>query len=87
MEVARWLSAKQVTLVGADSFAVEVTGIDPDAAFRVHLHLIVRHGTFPHENPNLAELAADQVYRFAYVFVRVPFKGATGSPGSPIAIR
>ena len=32
-----------------------------------------------HENLNL--LAEDEVYKFAYIFVRVPF--TTGSPGSP----
>ena len=40
-----------------------------------------------HENLNRKKLAADKVYEFAFVFVPVPFKGATGSPGNPIAVQ
>jgi hypothetical protein len=35
----------------------------------------------------LEELAADKVYEFAFVFAPLPLKGATGSPGNPVAIR
>ena len=35
----------------------------------------------------LAELAKDKVYQFAFVFSPLRLKGATGSPGNPIAIR
>ena len=33
------------------------------------------------------ELARDGVYEFVYIFSPLPLKGATGSPGSPIAVR
>jgi len=36
---------------------------------------------------DLSELVRDRVWEFADVFVPVPLKGATGSPGSPIAVR
>ncbi len=88
IEVAQWLSGKQVTLVGSDTWPVEaVPGADPENAFPVHKHLLTMNGILIHENLNLAQLAGAETYEFAYVFVRVPFKGATGSPGSPIAIR
>ncbi|MBT6629943.1 MAG: cyclase family protein, partial [Gemmatimonadetes bacterium] len=32
-------------------------------------------------------LAQDEVYEFLFVFAPTPYKGATGSPGRPIAIR
>jgi kynurenine formamidase len=38
-------------------------------------------------NLALDELARDGVYEFLFVFTPVRFKGATGSPGRPIAIR
>ena len=35
---------------------------------------------------DLNELAADRVYEFAFVFTPLLMKGATGSPGNPLAI-
>jgi kynurenine formamidase len=49
--------------------------------------LITKNGIFLHENLDLSELIQDGAYEFAYIFVPVPMKGATGSPGSPIAVR
>ena len=88
IKVAEWLSDKEITLVGGDTWPVEVVpGADPENAFPVHKHLLTKNGILIHENLNLAELASNEVYEFAYIFVRVPFKGATGSPGSPIAVK
>ena len=88
MEVATWLADQEVTTVGSDTWLVEVLpGEDPTLAFPVHAELIVKNGIFPQENLNFDGLIEDKVYQFAYIFVRVPFKGATGSPGSPIAVK
>jgi kynurenine formamidase len=88
IEAARWLAAKQVALVGADNWGVEV-GLDLDAelVFPAHQELITKNGIFLQENLDLSALVADQAWEFLYVFAPVPIKGATGSPGSPIAIR
>ena len=48
---------------------------------------LVRHGVYHLENLDLEELAADGVYEFAFVFCPLNLKGATGSPGNPIAVR
>ena len=53
----------------------------------VHQELLTKNGIFNHENLDFSELVRDRVWEFAYVFVPVPLKGATGSPGSPIAVR
>ena len=88
IEVGRWLSARNITMAGADTWPIEVTvPEDPANAFPVHKHLLTENGILIHENLNLAALADDEVYKFAYIFVRVPFKGGTGSPGSPIAVK
>ena len=47
----------------------------------------VGHGIFNIENLALDELARDAAYEFLFVFTPVRFKGATGSPGRPLAIR
>ena len=48
--------------------------------------LLTKHGIFNHENLIFDALLADRKYQFMYVFVPVPIKGATGSPGCPIAM-
>ena len=87
LEVADWLVSKDVALVGTDTWPVEVVpNPNPNLAFPVHQKLLTDSGIFLHENLNLEGLSTNNVYQFAYIFVRVPIKGATGSPGSPIAI-
>lgn len=88
LEVAAWLASKNVALVGSDTWPVEVVpNPNPNLAFPVHQKLLTDSGIFLHENLNLEELSSNNAYQFAYIFVRVPIKGATGSPGSPIAIQ
>jgi kynurenine formamidase len=85
---ARWLCAQKIVLVGADSWATEVVPPeDPKRPFAVHPELLVRNGVYNLENLDLEALARDKVYEFAFVFAPLPLKGATGSPGNPIAVR
>jgi hypothetical protein len=87
VEAARWLAERQVCVVGADCWGVEaVPNPDPNLAFPAHQELITKHGIYLHENLDLAPLAADRAYQFAYVMTPLRIKGATGSPGRPIAI-
>jgi kynurenine formamidase len=87
MEVAQWCAAKQLALVGADTWATEVVpNPNPDLAFVVHNELITKHGIFNHENLDFTDLLKDKVSEFVYVFAPLRIKGGTGSPGRPIAI-
>lgn len=88
LAAAQFLVDKEVMVVGADNFAVEVSP-NPDASLAAPVHqlLIARNGIYLHENLNTEELARDGVYEFAYIFAPLRLKGATGSPGNPIAIR
>ena len=87
MEVANWMVEKDLTVTGADSWAVEV-GPNPNKAlaFPVHTHLLAKHGIFIHENLVFDELIRDGKHQFVYIFCPSPIKGATGSNGSPIAV-
>ena len=88
MDAARWLTDRKVSLIGADNWTIEVwPHPDPDQFSPVHQWTITRRGVYHLENMNLEELAADKVYEFAFVFAPLPLKGATGSPGNPIALR
>jgi kynurenine formamidase len=86
--VARWVAERQATMIGSDSWTGEVVpNPDPTLLFPVHAELLPKNGIFILENLRLEELAAEGVYEFLFVFTPTPFKGATGSPGRPIAIR
>ncbi|HJT76926.1 MAG TPA: cyclase family protein [Gemmataceae bacterium] len=85
---ARWLCAQKITLVGSDTWATEVVPPEnKDRPFEAHQVLLTRHGVYNLENMALEELARDKVYEFAFIFAPLPLKGATGSPGNPIAVR
>ena len=85
---ANWLSKQQVALIGSDNWAVEVVPSEnPDRPFEVHQWLLVRNGIYVLENLDLEDLAHDKVHEFAFSFAPLRLKGATGSPGNPVAIR
>jgi len=87
LDVARWVVLKQAALVGADTWATEVVpNPNADLAFVVHNELITRNGIYNHENLAFDALIKDKVYEFVYSFAPLRIKGATGSPGRPIAI-
>jgi kynurenine formamidase len=88
LEAARYLVEREVVLVGSDTWAAEVIpNPDPELQFPVHQLLIPRNGIYIFENLATEELARDGVYEFAFFFAPLKLKGATGSPGNPIAIR
>ncbi|MFO0843579.1 MAG: cyclase family protein [Gemmataceae bacterium] len=88
MAAGRWLAGRKIVLVGSDTWATEVVPHeDKDRPFEVHQLLLVRHGIYNLENLDLEELARDKVFEFAFVFAPLRLKGATGSPGNPIAVR
>lgn len=87
VEVAKWISSKQLALVGADNWGCEVVpNPDPKLAFPAHHELITRHGIFIHEGMDLDPLARDGVHQFAFVLLPLAIKGATGSISRPVAI-
>ena len=88
MAVAQWAAEKKVTMVGSDSWCTEVIPNPvPGQAFPVHQELMMRNGIFNLENMQLDGLAEDQVSEFLFIVTTIRFKGATGSPARPIAIR
>jgi len=88
MAAARWLTDQKVAMIGADTWAIEaVPHEDPNRPYPVHQWNLTRHGVFHLENLDLTQLAADGVTEFAFIFSPLRLKGATGSPGNPIAVR
>jgi kynurenine formamidase len=86
--VAKLLTDKKVVMVGADNEAVEaLPGEDKNKVIECHQWLVARNGIYLFENLDLKELANDKVYEFAFMYAPIKFKGATGSPGNPIAVK
>jgi kynurenine formamidase len=85
---ARWLVDEEVVVVGSDTWGVEVQP-NPDASLAAPVHqlFLAQNGIYLHENVATEDLARDEVYEFAYLYAPLRLKGATGSPGNPIAIR
>ena len=87
VEAAEWLVAKGISVGAADVWAIEcVPNPDPNLAFPVHQIFLPKNGIHILENVRLDHLANDGVYKFAFIFSTLPIKGATGSPGNPIAV-
>ncbi len=83
-----WAVAKKVVLVGSDNWAVEaIPQPDPKLFAPNHQKFLVENGIYIMENLDFTKLIAAKVYEFAFVFGAVPFKGGTGSPGRPFAIK
>jgi kynurenine formamidase len=88
LEVARWLVEKRVTVTGADTSSTEVSpNPDRQLVIPVHQELMMKNGVFNIENMTFEQLAAEGVYEFLLVATPIRFKGATGSPLRPLAIR
>lgn len=85
---AQMLVDAEVVVIGADTWGVEVMP-NPDSSLSAPVHqlLLARNGIYLHENLITADLARDDVYEFVYMYAPLRLKGATGSPGNPIAIQ
>ena len=79
-EVVHWLVEKQPSMVGSDAI------LDGEV-FNAHVEMTLKNGIFNLEWMDFESLSADSVYQFMFVFTPLRIKGATGSPGRPLAIR
>lgn len=80
-EVAAWIIDRKASMVGSDA------ATDHAGTWAVHDELILKQGIFNLEFMAFETLLADRVYEFLFVFTPLRLKGATGSPGRPLAIR
>ena len=88
MEGAGWIIDQKASMIGTDQWTTEVVpNPDPALAFPVHQEIITKNGIWNLENMVFDSLVEDGVYEFMFVFTPIRFKGGTGSPGRPIAVR
>ncbi len=87
LAAAEFLSALRPSVVGADTFAVDVTPpVDPEMVLACHQHLIMRHGIHLHEGMNLDLLAEKRRFTFAYASRRRRSSAPRDRLGSPFAV-
>ena len=88
VQAALWLVGKDPMLLGADNWPVEVAP-NPDKTLSLPVHQIalVVNGIHLLENMKLDELAAKNVYEFAFIMQPLKIQGGTGSTVSPVAVR
>ncbi len=87
ISACNYLAESKIILTGADSWAVEaVPGENADKPFECHVQLQTRRGIWNLENMDLSQLVADKAYEFLFVWSPLKMKGASGSPGNPIAL-
>jgi len=86
LEAGLWLAERDVAVVGADNYAVEVLPFPAGTVFPVHQRLIRDFGIPLLEGLNLHALSAIGRGTFLFAASPLPVVGGTGSPISPIAI-
>jgi kynurenine formamidase len=94
------LARKEICLVGADNGGVNWSGgglpsgsqrdprqgLGDEGSVDLHAALLRNLGLYLLELADLSEIARDAVYEFFLVIAPLPFKGASGSPLTPLAI-
>ena len=86
LDAARWLTAKGISVIGADQECVEVgPSHHEDNWLPGHCHFLAEAGVPMIELLNLEELSTDDVNEFCVVAAPIRLKGATGAPIRPLA--
>jgi kynurenine formamidase len=90
LSACEYLASRKIILTGADSFPVEAVGTnfagEGPQPFECHIKLQTKRGIWNIENLDLTQLVEDKVYEFLFVWAPLKLKGATGSPGNPVAL-
>ncbi len=86
LEAGLWLAERNIALLGADNFAIEVIPFPQGTVFPVHQRLIRDYGIPLLEGLVLQDLAATGRGQFMFAASPLPVVGGTGSPISPMAV-
>jgi kynurenine formamidase len=90
ISACEYLAGRKIILTGADTWAVEAVGKgaggENPQPFECHIKLQTKRGIWNIENLDLSQLVADRAYEFLFVWSPLKMKGATGSPGNPVAL-
>jgi kynurenine formamidase len=90
ISACEYLAGRKIILTASDTWATEAVGKgaggENPQPFECHIKMMTKRGIWNLENLDLTQLAADKAYEFLFVWSPLKMKGATGSPGNPIAL-
>lgn len=90
ISACEYLAARKIILWGADTSSSEAVGRDWGGEnaqpFECHIKMMTRSGIWNIENLDLSQLVADRAHEFLFAWSPLKIKGATGSPGNPVAM-
>jgi len=81
-----YLASKKIALWGGDTWATEAVPGEGEQPFECHIRMMTKRGLWNLENLDFSQLLADKTYEFLFAWAPLKMKGATGSPGNPIAM-
>lgn len=85
---ARYLASREVAMVGADTWGVEVVPFEKDTGvFEVHQILLALNGIYTLENIDTAEMVEDRAWEFLFTLGPSRITGAVQAIINPIAIK
>jgi kynurenine formamidase len=86
----KYLASRKIILWGGDTWATEAVvptfAGETHQPFECHIEMLTRRGIWNIENLDLSQLVANNVSEFLFAWSPLKIKGATGSPGNPIAM-
>lgn len=90
LSACEYLASRKIILWGSDTFGSEAVGPgfggETAQPFECHITMMTKRGIWNIENLDLSQLVADKAYEFLFVWSPLKMKGATGSPGNPVAL-
>ena len=91
ISACEYLASRKIILLGGDNWGTEATapgtfGGENEQPFECHIKLLTKRGIWNIENLDLTQLVEDGVSEFLFVWAPLKMKGATGSPGNPVAL-
>ncbi len=90
LSACEYLASRKIILTGGDSWPTEAVGAnlggEGPQSFECHLRMMTKRGIWNIENLDLTQLVEDKAYEFLFVWAPLKLKGATGSPGNPVAL-
>lgn len=90
LSACEYLAGRKIILWGSDTWASEAVGPgfggENPQPFECHIAMMTKRGIWNLENLQFTQLLADNVSEFLFVWSPLKMKGATGSPGNPVAI-
>jgi kynurenine formamidase len=90
LSACEYLASRRIILWGSDTHGSEAIakdfGGETEQPYECHVRMMVRSGIWNIENLDLSQLVADKAYEFLFTWSPLKIKGATGSPGNPVAL-